>query len=92
MLSMRPVSGGVQVSVDSQEPISAVALRFDGVAVQGDVVEGFEDAVLKSGRKDGEQWRYQAVYRGQHPRGVLQVTAQTEAAKVRSMTLRIGGN
>ncbi|MEE2888433.1 MAG: hypothetical protein VX951_13465 [Planctomycetota bacterium] len=90
MISARAVGGGWQISVDTQEPISAVALRFDGRELQSDATRGFEQALLSSGKEDGDQWEYRAVYSGKHGKGVLQFAVQTEAAKVRSMTIKVG--
>lgn len=88
LIKARATDGRWTISVITKEPISAVALRLNGEAT--DQVGAFETALIDSGVQDGKEWNYTAEYTGSPRRGVLQVSVQTEAAKVRSMTIALG--
>jgi hypothetical protein len=92
LLSVRATRAGWEVTVTSPEPISAVALRFRGSDLQTPDTVKFEQALLASSKQQNGGWLCRGVYQGRHPDGVLQFAVQTEAAKIRSMSITLGGN
>lgn len=92
LLSVGATREGWEVTVSSREPISAVALRFRGRDVQTPEVAKFERGLLASSKQQNGAWLCRGVYEGRHPDGVLQFAVQTEAAKIRSMSITLGGN
>lgn len=85
------VEGGWQVSVETEEPVSSVGLRLDGRPLQTPGVTAFERELLESRQRTETGLQYTAVYTESHEGQYLQVAVQTEAAKVRSMTVRLAG-
>ena len=84
------VGGEWSIRVVADEPLSALALRVDGRALDADAGSQFEGLILASRRVDGNgDYVYEAKTRLPGGRRV-QVLVQTEAARIRSFTFPMG--
>jgi hypothetical protein len=89
MIDAQRVGAGWRLSIASTEPLSAVALRLDGQRLPFAQVSDFERRLLESGVRDGAQFKYTSTYVLPIPGRRLQISVQTEGARIRSSTISL---